>query len=99
MLVATRPTIAVCPDTFEMSSYETLPLTFDVADLLEAGETPSAPVTSLIQIDTGLDYVAGHPTAPVVQGTQLVQSVTALQAGKRYRLIIKFTAAAGKIWA
>jgi len=94
-----RPTIAVCPDTFEMSSHETLPLAFDVANLLLAGETPSGPSATLTQIDTGQDYVSGHPGVPIIQGTQLIQTVTALQPGKRYRLIIQFTAAAGKVWA
>ena len=94
-----RQTISMCPDTFEMSSHETLPLAFDVAGLLAGGETPSAPLSMLIQIDTGLDYSAGHPTAPTINGTQLVQTVTALQAGKHYRLIIQFNAAAGKTWA
>jgi hypothetical protein len=94
-----RSDIAVCPDTFEMGSQETLPLAFDVAGLLLAGETPSAPDSTLIQVDTGLDYAAGHPSNPTISGTQLIQTVTALEAGKRYLLIIQFTAAAGKIWA
>jgi len=94
-----RSTIAMCPDTFEMSSFETLPLAFDIAGLLLVGETPSAPTSVLLQLDTGVDYAAGHPIQPSINGTQLIQTLTALQAGKRYRLVITFTAAAGKIWA
>jgi hypothetical protein len=94
-----RSAISVCPDVFEMSSHETLPLAFDVASLLESGETASGAASTLVQIDTGLDYAAGHPSAAVIQGTQLIQAVTALEAGKRYRLIIQFTAAPGKVWA
>ena len=91
--------ISVCPESLEMSSYETLPLAFDVADLLLVGETPTAATAQLIQIDTGMDYASGHPGSPIIQGTQLVQTVTGLQIGKRYRLVMQFQAAPGKIWA
>src|SRR5215204_3388085 len=94
-----RSTISLCPDTFEMGSYETLPIGFDIASLLVESETPTNARTNLIQIDTGLDYGPGHPTIPSIQGTRLVQTLTALEAGKRYRLIIQFDAATGKTWA
>lgn len=94
-----RQTIAMNPDTFLMSSRETLPIAFDVADLLDVGETPSGPAATLEQVDTGLDYAPGHPGAAIVQGTQLIQTVTGLQPRKRYRLVIQFTAALGKVWA
>jgi hypothetical protein len=96
---ATSHDISVCPEVFAMSSFETLPLAFDVSGLLLTGETPSSPSARLVQMDTGMDYASGHPGSPVIQGTQLIQTVTALQVGKRYRLIIQFTAAAGKVWA
>jgi hypothetical protein len=91
--------ISVCPETFEMSSYETLPIAFDISGLLLVGETPSGPSAQLIQIDTGMDYAPGHPGSPIIQSTQLIQTVTALQVGKRYRLVIQFSAAPGKVWA
>lgn len=91
--------ISVCPDFLEMSSYETLPLAFDVAGLLEDGETPSGAAATLLQLDTGQDYASGHPGSAIVQGTQLIQTVTGLQPGKRYRLVIQFSAAIGKVWA
>ena|SRR5215831_2033818 len=94
-----RATISVCPDVFAMSSHETLPLAFDVSALLLVGETPTSPSALLIQLDTGLDYPAGRTGTPIIQGTQIIQTVTALQAGKHYRLVIEFNAAAGKIWA
>jgi len=91
--------IAVCPDSFQMASQETLPLAFDVADLLESGETVSDPVASLIRIDNGQDYVAGHPGTVQVVGTQLTQVVTQLEPEKRYRLVIRFTVGPSKTWA
>lgn len=89
----------MCPDTFVMSSRETLPIAFDVSPLLEEGETPSSPESSLVQIDNGVDYVTGRPGAAFVQGEEIVQTVTGLRAGKRYLLAIQFEAAPGKIWA
>jgi len=91
--------IAVSPDTFLMSSQETLPLAFDVADLLEDGETPSDAAATLVQIDNGLDHVSGRPGTVQVNGTQLVQVVTQLTPRKRYRLSIRFTAGPSKTWA
>lgn len=91
--------IAVCPDTFQMASQETLPLAFDVADLLESGEAIADPAATLVQIDTGLDYVAGHPGVVQVNGTQLTQVVTQLVPEKRYRLVIRFTVGPSKTWA
>ena len=91
--------IAVSPDTFQMASQETLPLAFDVADLLESGETPSDAVATLTQIDTGLDYVSGRPGTVEINGTQLTQVVTQLLPTKRYRLVIRFTVAPSKTWA
>jgi hypothetical protein len=91
--------IAVCPDTFQMASQETLPLAFDIADLLLVGETPSAPSAQLIQIDTGLDYVDGHPGAVSINGTQLTQVVSQLTPEKRYRLVIRFSVGPSKVWA
>jgi hypothetical protein len=82
-----------------MSSFETLPITFDVTELLIDGETVSLPSSTLVQLDTGLDYAAGHPSAPAIQGALIIQTVTALEAGKRYRLIVQFDAAVGKTWA
>src|SRR5262245_26937179 len=94
-----RSEITVAPNMFEMGSHETLPISFDISQLLLVSETPTNAVTTLVQIDSGIDYGAGHPTVPSIQGTKLVQTLTALQAGKRYRLIIQFNAAAGKTWA
>ena len=91
--------IAVSPDTFLMSSQETLPLAFDVADLLEVGESPSDAVATLTQIDTGVDHTSGRPGSVQISGTQLVQVVTQLTPTKRYRLSIRFTAAPSKVWA
>jgi len=91
--------LAVSPDSFEMASQETLPITFDAASLLLGGETISLASAELIQLDTGLDYAAGKLGPVAVAGSALTQTVTALVPRKRYRLIIQFTVAANKTWA
>jgi len=91
--------IAVNPDAFQMSSFETLPLTFDASDIVLPGESIATAIAQLVQVDTGVDYAAGRVGAVAVAGTELTQTVTALLPRKRYRLVIQFQVAVGKVWA
>ena len=91
--------IAVSEATFPMASQETLPLTFDATAALLAGESVSNAQASLIQLDTGQNYAAGLIGPVAVNGALLTQTVTGLVPRKRYRLVIQFNAAIGKIWA
>lgn len=91
--------IAVNPDAFQMGSQETLPLTFDATSILLPGETIGSATASLVQLDTGADYIAGRVGTVAVAGTDLTQTVTALLPRKRYRLVIQFQVAVNKIWA
>lgn len=91
--------IAVNPDAFQMGSLETLPLTFDASDIVLPGETIATATAQLVQVDTGLDYEAGRIGQVAVAGTDLTQTVTGLLPRKRYRLVIQFEVAVGKVWA
>ena len=91
--------LAVSPDSFEMASQETLPITFDATSLLLVGETISVASAELIQLDTGIDYMNGKLGPVAVAGAQVTQTVTGLLPRKRYRLVIQFTVAANKTWA
>jgi len=91
--------LAVSPDSFEMASQETLPITFDATSLLLVGETISVANAELIQLDTGVDYANGKLGPVAIAGTQVTQTVTGLVPRKRYRLVIQFTVAANKTWA
>ena len=91
--------LAVAPGSFEMASQETLPITFDASSLLLVGESISVANAELIQLDTGVDYIAGRLGPVAVAGTQLTQTVTGLVPRKHYRLVIQFTVAINKTWA
>ncbi len=91
--------IQVSPDWFPMGSQETLPLTFDASEVLLEGESIQSATAELVQVDTGVDYTAGRVGGVTVLGTDLTQVVSALQARKRYRLVIRFTINAQKVWA
>lgn len=81
-----------------MASTETLPLQFDCSPLLANGETPSAPSCVLLDLNTGHTYAAGIAASPSVSTVYVTQTVTGLVAGHSYRLLVTFTAAAGKVW-
>lgn len=86
------------PDTYPMSSRETLPLRFDIGAALAPGETASAPTATLRRLDTGAAFPAGLSGTATVTGQYIVQTVTGLTAGLTYRLSVRFQAAAGKTW-
>ena len=86
------------PDTYPMSSRETLPIQFDMGPLLADGETPSAPAATLTRLDTGAAYPGGLSGSPTFTGNYVAPTVTALTKGVTYRLSLKFQAAPGKIF-
>lgn len=89
-------TLAFRPSRAEIASTETVPLAFDMADLLAAGESVASPSVSLTNLITGASYASGLSGSASVSGTRILQSVTALVAGQRYRLVVTMTPAAGK---
>lgn len=91
-------TLAVVPASWEMASTETLPLGFTTTPLLGAGETPSSPSVLLVDLYSGQPHAGGLSGSPSVSGNVITQTVTKLQAQHQYRLLVTFTAAAGKVW-
>lgn len=104
--------LVVNPPTVEVGSRGLEPLYFNLAPSLRTGEVPISPETVLVDMATGLAYPTGLVGAPTIQanvsvsdpalGTvvlpyALVQTVGNLVAEQAYRLIITFTAAAGRI--
>lgn len=71
---------------------ETVNITFEFAPILGA-EAISGAATSAVQISAGTDaaFAAVKNGAPVVVGTQVVQSVTAGVAGVDYYVTAKVT--------
>jgi len=92
--------LAVSPNTFQMGSQETLPLTFDATPILLEGESIAWATAQLTEIGNGTDYGSAGLLGPVaVAGTDLTATVTSLAPRKRYRLVIQFEVAANKVWA
>lgn len=92
--------LSVSPTLFEMSSLETLPLVFDAAPVLLAGESILWAQATLVRMDNGQDVSADGLVGPVaVAGSDLTATVTGLVPRKRYRLSIQFEVAVNKVWA
>lgn len=87
------------PPVKEQASTETLPWRFDTTPLLTTGESPSAAIASLTDDRSGVAYPAGLTGDAQVSGNFITQSVTALQRGRTYRLVVTFQAAVGKVWS
>lgn len=86
------------PSPFPMASTETLPLALNVAPMMAAGETPSAPSVVLTNLATDTPYAAGLSGAADFDDLLLLITVTALVKGQAYRLAFTWTAATGKVW-
>lgn len=89
------------PGSITVLSGETLPLGIDFGLLIVAGQTPSAPTSSLFDItdgSPGTAFAAGLSGAPSVSGTIVTQSVHSLVANHTYRLVLGLTAVAGTVW-
>ncbi len=91
-------TLAFRPPRIEIATTETVPLDFDMADLLAAGETVQTPTTALYNLGTGISSSGGLSGSPSVVGTKIRQTVTGtgLTAKQTYRLIVSMTPTAGK---
>ncbi len=90
---------AVFPEYFRMSSWETLPLTFDATNLLGDGQSIYGATAMLIQLSSGTDFAAGRYGPVQVDGALLTQIVTALAPHQRYRLVMQFSTDANTVWA
>ena len=80
----------------------TLPLGIDFAAYLADAETvdgAGAPTATLIDLTDASPTVGMLSGPPVVKGTMVQQTVTALRAGHRYRLEVVIRPVAGKVWA
>ena len=97
MMNRTEPTRALT-----VRAGETLPLGIDFTAYLSGAETvdgngaPSATLTDLADASPTDGMLSGPP---VVRGTTVEQTVTALRAGHRYRLEVVIRPVVGKVWA
>lgn len=89
--------LSVSPPVYQMGSRETRPLQFDATLALVQGTLPTSPGSALTDLQTQQPYSAGLQGSPTFQGNTIVQTVTGLQVGHRYRLDIWFTAAPGDV--
>lgn len=89
--------LSFIPGTYEMANSDVLPLAFDMAPLLEEGETASNPATVLTDIVSGETYEDGLSGSPTIDGDGVItQTVSELRGGRRYRLAVSCLTAAGK---
>ena len=89
--------LSTTPDTIEIGSTETKSPSISFAPNLGAATIVSATAT-LTNIETGALYAAGLGTKTVT-ATAVIQQLTALQAGVRYRLVITATQSDGEVTA
>jgi hypothetical protein len=82
------PTLATDPPIVETTALAIVPLTLDTAPYLGEGETPSAPLTSLLDLTTGR---AVDIPDPRLAGTVITQVVGALERGHDYQLVFAFS--------
>lgn len=91
-------TLYVQADPFLMGSEAILPIEFDLTPVLLEGETPSAPVWTLIDKNTDAAYPDGLIGAPSVTATSAIQTVGNLEPGHRYFLTCSVTVDIEKVW-
>jgi hypothetical protein len=89
-------TLALTPNTFAMTSAETLALSFNATAWLGSGETIASATAVLTDLGTGTTRPASLSGSPSVSGAVVIQAVTDLAAG-RYRLEILITTSAGNV--
>jgi hypothetical protein len=85
----------------EVGSAETLPLGIDFAAYLEGAETVNGsggPTATLVDLTDGSSTAGVLSGSPSVSGTKVLQTVTVLKPGHRYRLDVLIRPAAGKVW-
>lgn len=99
----TTTAVSTNPSSIDMVEGESLPLTVNVAALVEGGETVSAPSAKLWRVtppdQADVDDSALLTTAPVLAGaTTIRQTVSGLVRDRTYRLVLLFTVAVNKRW-
>ena len=82
--------------SMEIGSRETMPLRFNMSQLLAAGESVTSPVSALWDVTSGTSYGSGLSGSPSASGTFIEQTVTALVSGHTYKLMIGMTPVSGK---
>ena len=80
--------LLVQPPTFDMASSETLPLGFDVSNVVGLNDTVSAPTCTLTDVLTNTSYPAGLIGNASVNGNVITQVVTGLVPMHNYRLVV-----------
>lgn len=85
------------PASIDMASSETLPIEVSFAANLGAA-TISSSVATLTDLETGAAYAAGLGTKTGTS-TTVTQTLTALQAGHRYRLAVTVTDSTSRVWS
>ncbi len=87
------------PSAITVLSGETLPIGIDFSGLITQGQTPTSPTASLFDITSATPGTPVTLTGPLtLVGNVVTQTITALTAGRTYRLILGLTAVAGTVW-
>lgn len=94
--MSSTQTLTTEPDTIQQGSGSTLPWDIDMSAHLGLGESVSAPTATLEDLGTQASYAGGVLSATVLSSTVVRVTLQALVRGTRYRLVVRFTAAAGK---
>ena len=89
--------LSTTPASVEMGSTETLPIEISFVPHLGAATIASAVVT-LTDLPTGAAYAAGLGVKTNTT-TAVTQTLTALEPGHRYRLVVTVTDSTGRVWA
>jgi hypothetical protein len=94
--MSSTQTLRTEPYTIQQGSGSTLPWDIDMTAHLGVGESVSAPAAALEDLRTGAAYAGGVLSAVAQSSTTVRVTLQALVRGARYRLVVRFTAAAGK---
>ena len=90
------------PRSLDLGSAETLPLGIDFTAYLSGAETVNgngAPTATLADLTDGSSTAGMLSGSPSANGNTILQTVTGLRAGHRYRLEVVIRPAVGKVWA
>lgn len=88
--------LSTTPASIQQASTETLSWPVDMTQYLGTGEAVSSPSATLTRLSDGTAYTGGVGSVTAASSVVTVP-LTALEAGQRYRLVVTFTAAAGKV--
>lgn len=87
----TATSLSTKPGSYVMATTDIKPLGFDTSDDLAEGQTPSAPVTSMVDEDGAAIVLVDAPTISGNVITQIVRG-SVMEADTRYFLTVQFTA-------